>query len=414
MIDHQAARDLASARFDGELDAASERALEAHLAACPACSAYAAGLAPLRALAAELPREHAPADLPARVAAGLGTRRPRRGPARRPLWRLAPALAAALAVALIAVIVQPITRFTLPLAEAAEALTRIRTLFVEREVVQVAQPELGIERSRSVQRIWFRAPAFVRVETRVEGGPAGVVVTRPGELYEPGGAGRLVGLPPDPDLLPEPISPTIALIGRPAGPGPTIAGRPTTRFVVDFGEGRRREAFVDTARFLFLETEDFLVLGKVGAFGGRSGTIKRVLRVEVNRPIPDALFAIPSVEPIDHGFRERPPLAIRGAPLAAPKDFGLVRAGETADGRATIQYARGALLVTVLIGEPLSVPGPTEQRREVSLGTGRGTILLDLYALPRIHFTHAGRDVTIVAPLPPAQLAELARKMYPA
>lgn len=329
----------------------------------------------------------------------------------------------ALAVAIPAILFPPAGGFVLPRAAVADALTRTRTLFIEREVQVLPRPELGIRRWSGIERIWFRAPASLRIEYPNSVGTT-LAITRPGEFYRTDGirSERFVGVRPEEDPLPESLSPTIALIGGSAGSGPTLFGHPTTKYVVDFGGGRRREAFVDTTHSLFLETHEFLLFPACSplkeVIGGRLSRVGRVSQLRVNKPLADSLFAIPRrlvPERNPEPFHTRPPSAIPGAPLAVPSGFHVVQAGTTPQARAVIQYARGAMVITVRIGfTPGGEPGPTEVRRRVRVRSLPATLSLDLYALPRIDFRFAGRDVSIVAPLPPAQLAELAGRMYPA
>jgi anti-sigma factor RsiW len=92
-------RDRIGARMDGELAALDAAAVDAHLAGCAECTAYAGELSVLRELTLALPREPAPATLPVRVAARIRAIRRRRW-----VWRLAPVpvFAAAVAAGLLA------------------------------------------------------------------------------------------------------------------------------------------------------------------------------------------------------------------------------------------------------------------------------------------------------------------------
>src|SRR5438034_414641 len=126
-MEHHEAREMLSARADGELDPSAVRALDDHLGGCATCRTFGDGLPRLRALAVALPR----APEPEMLWAGPPAVRVR---APRPSFWFAPALAATLAVAIILTILGPPGRFALPIAAAAEPLTTIRTMFVEREL----------------------------------------------------------------------------------------------------------------------------------------------------------------------------------------------------------------------------------------------------------------------------------------
>jgi len=82
---------LVQAELDGELDAAEAAALEAHRTQCPVCRAAAAEITRARELVREAAYEPMPADVRARVVAGLGLAPPQVvvRPAsawRRPWW----------------------------------------------------------------------------------------------------------------------------------------------------------------------------------------------------------------------------------------------------------------------------------------------------------------------------------------
>ena len=93
-MEHREAREMLSARADGELEPSAVRALDDHLDACVECNAFGDGLLRLRALAVALPRVPEPDGLRARPPAV-------RVRARRASFRFAPALAAAVVVAVI-------------------------------------------------------------------------------------------------------------------------------------------------------------------------------------------------------------------------------------------------------------------------------------------------------------------------
>ncbi len=91
-----------SAHLDAELDAAAQRRVEGHLAACPHCAARLADFAALSADFARLPRESLGCDLAGVVAGRLATAVPARPRAPAPGWRglLPLGLGAAASVAL--------------------------------------------------------------------------------------------------------------------------------------------------------------------------------------------------------------------------------------------------------------------------------------------------------------------------
>ena len=89
-MDHHDAREMLSARADGELDPSAARALDDHLEGCAPCRTFGDGLARLRALAVELPRVREPERLwpdllqyPSARAGGRSDSLPR---SRRPSW----------------------------------------------------------------------------------------------------------------------------------------------------------------------------------------------------------------------------------------------------------------------------------------------------------------------------------------
>jgi anti-sigma factor RsiW len=93
------ATSLIAAHADGETDGARARAIDAHLAGCPACADKLAAILALRAqLHAELPRHAAPAALRARVLDSVrqheaSSRPPRPAPRERWQWLAGGALA---------------------------------------------------------------------------------------------------------------------------------------------------------------------------------------------------------------------------------------------------------------------------------------------------------------------------------
>ncbi|TMK79145.1 MAG: zf-HC2 domain-containing protein [Actinobacteria bacterium] len=351
-MEHREARQLLSARMDGELGDGQGPALEEHVRGCDDCRAFADGAARLRALTQELPRIEGPARAWA-------------PPARAGRWsfRVAPALAAATVVALLVTVLGPPGTFAPPVAAAAERLTTIRTLFVDRVITDQA----GTTR----EKIWFRAAGFLRIE-RTQPSGRSVEIDRPGERFvqDASGSQLQTGLPPRADILPEPLSPTIQLLGVPRGPGPTIDGIPTVRYELDLDRGEK-------------------------VTGNASTITKRVTSVRINGPIAASLFAIPSIRASDAGFRARPLSSFSLRPASLPAGFSLVASGSSPDGDTAL-FARGALPLEVDIAASPRSAGPTGRSSEVSLGKTTGTIVDDLYALPRISFAIGDKTVTIV------------------
>ena len=146
----------------------------------------------------------------------------------RARWRLAPALAAAIVIALVASMVGSVPIVRVPRAEAADALTRITSLFIEREITFFGDD--GRPSGITKEKLWFKAPGLVRSETESERGRT-VFIERPGVRYREDATGRFLetGLLPSTAPLPEPLTPTIALLGTESGPGPTVLGRPTPK-----------------------------------------------------------------------------------------------------------------------------------------------------------------------------------------
>jgi anti-sigma factor RsiW len=417
MIAHDEARVRASARADGELGPSQAPELDEHLGGCARCRAFASALPGLSALAAALPREHAPSDLARRVASRLpgepSVRKPRR--AGRRGWRLTPALAAALVVTLVIVVAGRLAVIPVPSAAAAEALVRLRTFSISREIRDL-DPATGAVTATTSEHIWFRAPADVRTERTVvdsRGTTHELVIERPGVRYLKGDdyAQLETGLPPSTALLPQPLSPTIALIGNDAGPGPVVAGRATRRFEVTFGE-EKVIASVDAQTFSALGADEVAVLNK-GTLNltGRVLRTKRTLSIRYNEPIPDGMFRIPRAPAFDYGFRARSLEGIPLAPAATPQGFGVVSA-VAGPGGAAILYARGAMPILVTIDGTTSIQEPSRVEY-TRVGRLLAELRLGLYDLPTLRFTLAGFNVAVSAPLPEAQLVELARRLYP-
>lgn len=383
MTDHDDARLHASARADGEeYDAAL---LAAHLPECADCRAYDDGLARLSTLTAALPREPAPDPRPALA------RRVRR----RRLLRLAPALAAATAVA-VAVTVLPsgTATFAPPGAAAAEPLRTLRSLYLERTVTG---PEGEFE-----ERIWFRAPVYVRVDRVRNGTVTTTRVETPHLSYD----GDVVTTNAAPTIpLPEPLSPTVSLLGEDTGEGPVIAGRPTRTVVLTVGR-QRRTAYVDTERALALGGDEVLILGKQAP-----GTTKRVTRVDRDPVIPYDVFAPPpEARRVDGGFTPADLGRLSIEPDALPKGFASVASGRDAAGESAL-FVDGSLPLLVTT-RPMPPP-QEEELRTVARGDRVYLVTLDLYAPPSVQFLRGSVNVSLVAPLPVEALVDLAERMYP-
>jgi len=395
VIDHADARELLSARLDGELPEERAPELDVHLTTCAECRAFFDDAMGLRALIAELPREE-PGELFAR----------RRAPSRFKL-RLAPAIAAALIVVLFLVLGSP-PGFKVPVADAARALTTIRTFYAEREVTQ------GGETIR--EKIWFQAPGFLRIERKTARGTQ-IIVERPGARYEQLGTYRTLttGLPPDVNVLPEPLSPSIALLGTLVGPGPVIDGRQTLRYELDLGQNRTRTADVDAERFTALGTTESLVLSKEAAAGGNSAGRKRVLDFRINEPIDASTFtfpSIPSIQTVDEGWRTTPSARAEIPPVRVPNGFRLITAATGPGGMRQV-YARDSFGIQIGVSseEPVGNTS-TSSAIGVMVGGHHATIIEDLYQLPSISFELLGRFVTITAPMSEDGLVETARTMF--
>jgi len=393
-MDHVEARELLSARMDGELDAARAPAIDTHLATCADCRGFADRISRLQTLVRALPREEAPPiSLPVVTS-------------RRFSWRSIPALAAAVAVAVLIAVLGPPGRFAMPIPAAAASLTNIRTLYVERE--------LADESGSSVEHIWFRAPGFVRIERTASDGSTSLTIERPGARLIRNAEGSFLqtGLPPSADVLPEPLSPTIALLGDPKGAGPTIDGRTTTRYDLTFDDQTRRTAYVDATSYAVLGIEQSLILQKLGQVNGTTATRSRVLDLRVNQPVDPSLFALPAVAATDEGFRARALGSLPLHPASIPAGFSLVASGSSPD-EDVMLFARGSFPVEVDVTARENVtPTQTTKTETVAVGSVQGKIVLDLYALPRIVFPVQDRFVTIVGPLDRAGLVKVARDMF--
>jgi hypothetical protein len=383
---HDEVRDLLGAVADGE--AARTPALATHLRECAGCAAYDDGLARLSALTAALPRDRAPSTLPDRV-----TRRIRRR--RRARWYV-PALAAATA-ALVALPLLPGPQAALtplPPAAAAEPLLSLRSLYVERTVTD------GTTTSR--ERIWWRAPASVRIERHVteRGGETydTLTIETPGSRYDEGAL--TTGLPPS-VALPEPLSVTTALLGTDRGPGPVVAGLPTRTYEVVV-DGETRTAQVADGIALG-GTDSSIVLSKTG---GR-GVTKTTRRVDVNAAVPDALFDPPQGPARDAGFAERDLGDLGIDPVRRPEGFAVVRAGSGPEGEAAL-FARGSLPVLVTSG---GLRGDGEVRT-VTYGGAPYLVRVHLYDVPSVQLDTGHGVVTVSAPLPLDSLVALATAMY--
>lgn len=383
---HDEARLLLSAVADGEAERTP--GVDAHLAGCAACTTYARDVARLSDLTAALPYPKAPAGLPARVA--RATRR------RRRRWALVPALAAATAAAVVALTLPGPGTALLPLppAAAAEPLLRLRSLYVERAIT--SGPYVTKE------KIWWRAPGRVRIErdrTDPGGSSRELVIEGPGFRYADGVLSA--GLPPS-ITLPEPISPTVALIGRVVGPGPVVAGRATTTYQVAV-DGETRTAHV--ADGLVLGGRESLVLVKAGA----SGATKTTQVVRVNPDLAPELFVPPADGRADGGFRQRALGDLAIAPDRGLDGFALVAAGAGPEGEAFL-LANGSL--PVLVREGGIVGTRTSETRTVLRGGKPYLVEVDLYAPPSVQVDTGRGVVTVSAPLPLDSLVTLATGLY--
>lgn len=407
-MNHHEARMLASALADGELEPARLGELDEHLASCDPCRAFAGALPQLSVLAAALPREHAPSELPHRVRARLSEGSP--PTIRVPRWRMAPALAAALVVALVALLVGSVPIVRVPSAEAARALSRISSLFIERELTTF--DESGRPDTVTRERLWFKAPGMIRTESETDGRKT-LVIERPGLRYQEDHNGRFLntGMLPSTTPLPEPLTPMLAILGGTSGDGPVVLGRPTRRIELMFG-GERREALVDAETFAVLGVTESLVLGKETFEGDRVVATKRTLALEYNVDVADSLFRVPEgATVIDHGAEPRP-LGTLTAPPAGPiEGLALVAAVAGSEGEA-ILYAKGAFQILVEIDGLTALPSPS-RTQTTFVGSRRATLVLPLFGLPEVRFSVGTHRVAVRAPLAPPLLQELARQMYP-
>lgn len=409
MMDHDEARTLASARADGELAPTRFAELDAHLATCGPCRAFAEALPQLSVLAASLAREHTPSRLPRRVREGLVE--PRRLPISARRWRLAPALAAAIIVTLVAVIVGSVPVVRVPRAAAADALTRIDSLFIEREITFFGED--GRPSGTTREKLWFKAPGLVREETQTDAGARTVFIERPGMRYREDSSGRLLetGLLPSTSPLPEPLTPTIALLGTESGPGPTVLGRPTRRIQLTF-EGERRVAFVDAVTFAVIGVEESVVLGKDTIADGRLTARKRTLALEYNLDVPDSLFAIPAgARATDRGAEPRPLGTLTAPPAGRLEGLALIASAAGPQGEA-ILYAKGAFQILVEIDGSTVVPAPSRSE-PARVGRRAATMVLPLFGIPEVRFLVGAHRIVVRALLPPRQLVDLALQMYP-
>lgn len=392
-MDHEQARMLLGARRDGELHDAG--ALESHLAGCDACRAFDAAIERLSLVASRLP-----ADAP-----------PQRftPPARRPM-RLGAALIAAIVVGLVLIVTGlPVKTFNVTPAAAAAHLVNLRSLDVTRDIEE-RTADGTVTRVR--ERVRWQAPAFTRIDRTPDGGVASTIIAGPGVRYERIGTFESLrtGLPPAADL-PEPLSPTIALIGRDAGPGPMVAGRPTRRVQIE-GPIVTRRALVDAQRAAVLSSTFDVVLQKEGFFRERTVT-KRVTSIRYNPSFPPDVFAVPSITPTTGSFRPAAVESLEYAPSALPAGFRVVRAGATI-GQEWFLLARGAFLIHVEAGGAAqSFDDQTIESFPAAVGTRVGNVYAGLYSLPSIEFEHRGRLVRISAPMTVKQLSALAAQMYP-
>jgi hypothetical protein len=396
---------MVSAFVDDELGAQGIMSLILHLADCSECATFSERVRALSPLARALPVSEAPAGFAERVGVEI-TVTPLGRPRRTIL-----AFAAALAVALITFLSGlPLPTFKLPAAEAARALQMIKTFSMEREVTDFTAPDAP---RITVERMWFRAPGFLRIERRT-GTTTEIEVRRPGERYvnRSGGAVREIGLPPDANPVPEPLSPTIAILGRRTGPGPVVASRPTVRIELSFDRQERRTALVDAASFVVLGAERHTIVSKQTTIAGDLVESKRTISVRYNPPIDDDLFDIPQIAPLDRRFRRGDLGSLAAPPRAVPENMTLVTAGTGPAGRGAALFADGAFGVLVTVDGMESDDGAT-QRRSATVAGRAATIVLSLFDLPRVQFEVRGHTVSVAAPLAPNQLVALASALYP-
>jgi hypothetical protein len=306
---------------------------------------------------------------------------------------------------------------------AAEGLTRIGSFFVEREIQDLNQ-DGAVVRS-TLEKIWYRAPGLVRIAREITTIGTGAItretiIRRPDLEYvsQNGSAYVRRNIAPNADLLPEPLSPTLAFYGVDDGPGPVIAGRATRRIVFET-EVESRVAFVDAEQFTVLGNQESFVLSKesfvLGKVSKRPRIRKSTLQLRYGLAIPDERFAVPTgTRTIDGGFVARGLGDLRVAPRREPEGFERVRSGSDASGD-TILYVKGALAILVKL-EPAGSNVPVDlslERSERITFLGRpATFVVGIYTLPRLAFEHRGSLVTVAAPLPRQALLNLAADMF--
>jgi hypothetical protein len=284
--------------------------------------------------------------------------------------------------------------FPLRPAAAATQLLDLRSLYVERTLTTGG--------TTTTERVWWRAPGSVRIERHTPGQPDTLTIETPGVSYADG---LLTTNAPPTIALPEPLSPTVALFGSDAGPGPRVLGQPTRRYDLTLG-GETRVAYV-VARNVVAFGEDATVV--VSKTGGR--VTKRVTALRLDPDLGDDLFTPPAgVSTSDGGFRTRPLGGLDVEPKARPRGFRLVRAGRGSDGDAAL-FARGSLPVLVTSGG--ATGGEPYESRTVQRGTRTFLVVVGLYGAPAVEVRDGGRVVTVRAPLPVDALVDLAARMYP-
>ncbi|HVF19558.1 MAG TPA: zf-HC2 domain-containing protein [Mycobacteriales bacterium] len=419
-LTHEVARDLASARVDGELGVDDIRRLDAHLSACPACAAHDAALRDLSSLVRQLPRTSPRAGLAEATIRRLPARRVPRGWSWRPM-QVVTVVAMAVVLAVVAGIAlrpgTPLVPFaTVPAAAEAAQLSRISTLYAERTVVTTPQGDPA-RRVTVEERIWWVAPDRLRVE-RVEADAGGTstattIVRRSDQQYvEVDGRGERRTVAPGLASVPEPLSAGITVLGRPTGPGPVVAGRPTTRYELEV-EGARRVALVDAERYAVLAGEESVVLSKEVVVGTLVVESRQTRVLRLDQPIDDARFEIPrDAEVVPGGFDRRPVGDLSIEPLAAPEGLELVASGGEPAGRETLLFQRGAFQVLITSHLP-DQTGPVAVR-PTTVGGRPGVLRIPLYGPPSVTFTPGSIavTVTVTALLAPHALTALAADMY--
>ena len=316
--------------------------------------------------------------------------------------RLAPLLAAAISLAVIFAVLGPPATFHAPVAAAAERLTTIKTLYIERLVTQ------GGRTAR--ERIWYEAPRFLRIE-RTSSSGTDLEIDRPGQRFRRTSSGETLqtGLPPSADVLPEPVSPTVELLGVREGPGPAIDGVPTVLYELSFDNGVTRTAYVADGTYVALGVDNNLILQKESP--NEASTTTRVATLRVNEPIDPSMFEIPRIAATDVGYRTQPLASFPVVPAALPAGFRLVSAASSPEGDVAL-FARGALSIELDLSPRLPTTSATSRSIDATIGSTPATIVDDLYALPRITFPLAGRWITIAGPLDHQGLIDTARAMF--